>query len=248
MIKAVFFDVGGTLFSYRKLPGVMAQLIATLGQKLELNHEPRALLRHYAAANKAVDHLYADRPAYLFRDYFETVFLHFLERIESSHLHSHFDWFEVLLREQMIGCIELRDDCHDTLDRLKAMGLYLSVVSNADRNQLQPLIDRGQLTRWMQHCTSSEEAGSCKPDARIFQIALQKSGLAASEVLFVGDSPEQDIQGATVAGMRTALIIEMNTPAPLEIGREAPDPDFRITRLGELPAIVAGLRASAAAA
>ncbi|HKY89533.1 MAG TPA: HAD hydrolase-like protein, partial [Nevskiaceae bacterium] len=65
-----------------------------------------------------------------------------------------------------------------------------------------------------------------------------KSGLAAGDVLFVGDSPEQDIHGANAVGMRTALITEPGSPPPMHVGRKTVDPDHRITRLSELPGIV----------
>lgn len=245
MIRGVFFDVGGTLFSYRNLPAAMSGLVQTLAKKLELQHEPKTLLAHYVVAHKEADRVYAEKPAYLFRDYFETVFLNWLDRIESRHLHAHFDWVEALHREQMIGCIVLQEDCHAMLDQLKAMGLYLSVVSNADENQLRPLVERGQLERWMTHWTSSEAAGSCKPDRRFFERALEKSGLEANEVLFVGDSLEQDIQGAHAVGMTTVLITEPGIPTPMAIGRNTPEPDFRINRLMELPPIVERLRRAA---
>ncbi|HKY90679.1 MAG TPA: HAD family hydrolase, partial [Nevskiaceae bacterium] len=163
MIKGVFFDVGGTLYSYRKLRAATADLMVVLAEKFGLSHEPGVLLGHYAAASRQVDLLHADKPAYLFRDYAEAIFLDFATRIERPDLHVHFDWYEPLQRQRLVGSLELRDDCHETLDRLKAMGLYLSVVSNADDNQLAPLVERAQLQRWMDHCTSSEEARSCKP-------------------------------------------------------------------------------------
>lgn len=240
MIKGIFFDVGGTLYSYAGMYPAIASVLKEVASRLQLEHQHEELARHYLLANKDVDRLFSERPFYLFRDYSQEIFEGFLARVGSPHLNGHFDWFESYHRETVVGSIELRPDCHDTLERLKAMGLYLSAVSNADNNQLLPLIERGQLARWLTHWTSSEEARSCKPDRRFFDIALQKSGLRAAEVLFVGDSLEQDIQGAHAVGMTTALIADVG-PAPMHIGRETPDPDFRISRLEELPDIIAKL-------
>lgn len=242
MIKGVFFDVGGTLYSYRNMPTAMTQTVRQLAERLALEHDIGELMRHYQAANKDADRQFAERSAYLFRDYFAAIFENFLTRLERTHLVSHFEWFEPLQREQLIDCLVLQEDCQATLAQLKDMGLYLSAVSNADNNQLEPMVERGELHRWLDHWTSSETAASCKPDARFFALALQKSGLAPQEVLFVGDSLEQDITGARAAGMKTALITEFDAHAPMTIGREVPDPDYRIRRLAELPAIVAALR------
>jgi HAD superfamily hydrolase (TIGR01509 family) len=238
MIKGVFFDVGGTLYSYRNMQPTMVKLLEKLATRLALEHDSADLVRHYQLANREVDKHFSSKSFYLFHDYCHTIFTGFLERIGKSHLHDHADWFEQNHREMLIGSMELQDDCHETLDRLKGMGLYLSAVSNADANQLQPLVERGQLHQWLTHWTSSQEAQSCKPDKRFFEIALQKSGLTADQVLFVGDSLEQDIQGAHAIGMTTVFISETGQPAPMETGRETPKPDFSITRLSELPGIV----------
>jgi putative hydrolase of the HAD superfamily len=48
----------------------------------------------------------------------------------------------------------------------------------------------------------SDELGIKKPDPRIFAMALDKLGLLASEVTFVGDNPELDIAGAQSARIR----------------------------------------------
>ena len=240
MIKGIFLDVGGTLYSYARMHPAMAAVLKEVASRLQLQHEPLELARHYQLANDEVDRLFADKPFYLFSDYSKEVFAAFLARIDSTHLNHHLDWYETYLREKLIGSIELKPDCHATLERLKGMGLYLAAVSNADDNQLEPLIERGELHRWLTHWTSSEQAKSCKPDRRFFDLALKKSGLSAAEVLFVGDSLEQDIQGAHAVGMTTVLIADVG-PAPMHIGRETPDPDFQITSLTELPGIVAGL-------
>jgi FMN phosphatase YigB (HAD superfamily) len=51
----------------------------------------------------------------------------------------------------------------------------------------------------------SDQVGIAKPDPRIFQITLEKTGLQPSEVVYVGDSVE-DIQGSQAAGIHTILI------------------------------------------
>ena len=238
MIKGVFFDVGGTLYSYKAMQPTMMKALEKMKARLELEHDIAEVAHQYQLANKDSDRQFADKPAYLFRDYFKTTFVGFLDRIGKPQLHDHFEWFHQTQNEMLIGAMELMPDCHDTLTRLKDMGLYLAAVSNADEEQLKPLVERGRLHDWLTHWTSSEEAKSCKPDHRFFDIALKKSGLAADQVMFVGDSLEQDILGAHTAGMTTVLITEINQPAPMHIGREVPAPNFSISSLSELPGII----------
>ena len=53
----------------------------------------------------------------------------------------------------------------------------------------------------------SEEQGYAKPDQRIYQDAMSALGLASpGDVLFVGDNPVTDIDGARAFGMRTAWV------------------------------------------
>ena len=53
----------------------------------------------------------------------------------------------------------------------------------------------------------SGEVGYEKPDPRIFRDALEATGLTAPEqVMFVGDNPEADIDGAKRFGMKAAWI------------------------------------------
>jgi HAD superfamily hydrolase (TIGR01509 family) len=238
MIKGVFFDVGGTLYSYQTMPSTLERLVEMLAARLALKQDINELMSHYQAANKVSDKEFAVRSFYLFRDYFKSIFTGFLDRIDQSHNHHHFDWFEENQRAMLIGGMQLMPGCHETLARLKDMGLYLSAVSNADNVHLEPMVERGQFARWLTHWTSSETAQSCKPDMRFFEIALEKSGLPANQVMFVGDSLEQDIGGAHAMGMTTVLITEVAEQAPMHLGLETPDPDFRISKLSELPEII----------
>ncbi|MDZ4833647.1 MAG: HAD family hydrolase [Candidatus Melainabacteria bacterium] len=50
---------------------------------------------------------------------------------------------------------------------------------------------------------TSEESGAEKPNARIFNLALKKLGLASSEVCVIGDNWEKDIEGGIGLGMRS---------------------------------------------
>ena len=76
----------------------------------------------------------------------------------------------------------------------------------------------------------SEEAGYRKPDPRIFRDALEATGLTApEEVMFVGDNPVADIDGAKRFGMRAAWLRRgRQYPADLQ------PPDHTIDHITEL--------------
>lgn len=236
-IKGIFFDLGGTLFSYRHVSRRHGELLTATAARLALA-DPKDLKRAYATAMQEMTARYADLDYYLHRDLFRDSLVRALELVGAPAEEPLVDWYLDEHRDAVFGCLELKDDCHETLQALHARGYYQSIVSNIDDDMLDPLVKREGLDRWLQHWTSSEQARSCKPHRRFFEICLEKSGLAADEVLFVGDSPEHDIAGAAALGMHTALIVDPALPPPLQSGRGGVEAHHRITALRELCDIV----------
>lgn len=236
-IKGVFFDLGGTLYSYRHVSRRHGELLVATAERLALG-DPRALKRAYATAMQEMTVRYADMDYYLHRDLFRDSLVRALELVGVPADDALVDWYLDEHRDAVFGCLELKDDCLETLRELHERGFYQSIVSNIDDDMLDPLVRREGLDRWLQHWTSSEQARSCKPHRRFFELCLEKSGFAANEVLFVGDSPEHDIAGAAALGMQTALIVDAELPPPLQSGRGAAEARHRITTLRELCALV----------
>jgi FMN phosphatase YigB (HAD superfamily) len=52
----------------------------------------------------------------------------------------------------------------------------------------------------------SEEVGWRKPSPEIFQVALKRLQVPAEDVVYVGDSPIEDIKGAKEAGLTTIFV------------------------------------------
>jgi putative hydrolase of the HAD superfamily len=242
-MQGVFFDLGGTLFSYRNLARATAPLLTEAVRRLGVDASHAQIKDAFAQASRDMSFAYADRAYYLHADYFHDTFMRFAELLSAPHDEAVHDWYRAANHVAIIDCLQLKDDCIDTLAHLKDAGLYLSVVSNIDDDMLAPLIEREGLERYLDHWTSSEAAQSCKPDRRFFEVALERSGLRAADVLFVGDSPEHDIIGASAVGMRTALILDGGIPPPLQTGRVTVTADHNIATLTELKNILAAARA-----
>ena len=235
--RAVFFDLGGTLFSYRDVG--RWTLAALVGGAKQLGVEPpvRDLGRAYRTGRNA-NRRYADRPFYLHRDLFRDTFRLFAKELGREASETHLDWFEAALRNALVDNMVLREDCLDTLRRLHERGLYLSIVSNIDDDHLVPMVERSGLAQVLDHWTSSEEARSCKPDPRFFELALEKARCRAQDVLFVGDSSEHDVQGAKGVGMTTVLLAEEGATPPLQSGKPTVAADHEIHALSELMKLV----------
>jgi len=80
----------------------------------------------------------------------------------------------------------------------------------------------------------SGEIGHDKPDARAFLPLMAALDADPEQILFVGDNPDNDIQGAAAHGMKTCWI----RLAPHHMARVAPD--LTLASVAELPAALLG--------
>jgi putative hydrolase of the HAD superfamily len=131
-------------------------------------------------------------------------------------------------RELMLGALEFVP-FPDALPALEALrDRKLVVVSNWDCSLADWLGPAGLLEH-VDAVVTSAEAGVAKPDPGIFERALELAGVAASEVIHVGDSLDNDVAGARAAGIRPVLVARDGRPPA---GVEA------IRSLAELPALL----------
>jgi putative hydrolase of the HAD superfamily len=119
---------------------------------------------------------------------------------------------------------ELFEDVHPVLDELRAARLKIAVVSNGIRD----------LTEFVAHhrlevdvIVDSRSHGRVKPHPTIFQAALNALEVPAVFAVMVGDSLEEDVEGARALGMRAILI---------DRDERHPDVEERLTDLFGLPA------------
>jgi putative hydrolase of the HAD superfamily len=95
----------------------------------------------------------------------------------------------------------LYPDTVRTLQQIRAAGIDLGVVSNFD-SRLHRVLPALGLADFFSAVTISTEVGVAKPDAQIFQVALQKHGCSAAQAWHVGDSLEEDYGAAIAAGLK----------------------------------------------
>jgi putative hydrolase of the HAD superfamily len=110
-------------------------------------------------------------------------------------------------REAMLASLRFSafDDAAPALGELRERGLRLVVASNWDCS-LPEVLERAGLAPLVDAVVSSASAGAVKPDARLFEAALEAADCEPAEALHVGDSPEKDVAGAQAAGIRAVLL------------------------------------------
>ncbi len=131
----------------------------------------------------------------------------------------------------------------EVLERLSGMGLRLATVSNTawPGYLLEEDLARFGLTEHLEFCLFSSYFGRPKPAQSIFGQALKMLRVSAAEAMFVGDSLKHDIQGAKRAGMRTVLLRPQASADKVLVTRRRVDRargDWTIAELAELVAIV----------
>ncbi len=88
------------------------------------------------------------------------------------------------------------------LERLRAAGVALAVVTNGTERHQRAKLDAAGLTGMFEVVVTSGAAGASKPDPRIFRIALEAVGCDPAGAAMVGDHPLRDVAGAQRSGLR----------------------------------------------
>jgi putative hydrolase of the HAD superfamily len=120
------------------------------------------------------------------------------------------------------------------LRTLSARGLQLGVVSNGCGN-VDVLCDDLGYSPYLSLVVDSRRVGLYKPDPAIYLYAAARIGIPPASVMMVGDSFERDIRPARSIGMKTAWLEGA-------AGRACPDRscvDESLRALADLPDIIA---------
>jgi HAD superfamily hydrolase (TIGR01662 family) len=197
-LKAVLFDVDFTLV--KPGPDLGPEGYQLLGKRFGLELDPSRYAEARAAAVEAIE-----RHPEL--DHDEEVWVLFTQRIiegmGGSKDRSYEAAVEMTRAWEHAHNFELYEDTLPVLEELRAAGLKVGLVSNSARDVREFArhhaveIDAG---------LSSFHHGKTKPHESIFRAVLELLEVDASEAVMVGDTVEDDINGALAIGMRAILV------------------------------------------
>ena len=202
-LDAVTFDANGTLV---RLVDPVPRLERVL-QERGIERPPSAIRRAFEAEGR----VYASRAVEAHRpDTFATLQREctgvFLAELDAEAI----DAGEFAASYVAAMQFELLPDVLESLQRLRRCGLELAVVANFDLT-LRERLDQLGVGPLLSAVATPADAGTAKPDPRIFELALERLGVAPERTLHIGDSPV-DEEGAAAAGMKFAW-----TPIPQAI-------------------------------
>ena len=219
MLRAVLFDVDFTLF--RPGPELGPEGYRRVGERHGLDLVPG---RYAEARAAAIEELQANRD--LVHD--DEIWIAFTERIvlgmggdPSGARACASDMVREWERHENFS---LYEDALPVLDELRRHDLRIGLVSNGQRDLEEFAVHHGLDVDAL---VGSRAHGRTKPHPSIFAAALRALEVVPAEAAMVGDSYEDDIEGARALGMR-GILLDRD-------GRHL-DADDRIDTLLALPA------------
>jgi putative hydrolase of the HAD superfamily len=127
----------------------------------------------------------------------------------------------------------LFEDVRPTIRALQDAGIGLGIVSNFEA-WLEEWFGVHDLLESFPVRVISGLEGIEKPDERIYRLALERSGVAAADAVYVGDNPEFDVDPPAALGMY-----------PVLVDRRGRHPDHEGARVTDLRDLVPLLEAQA---
>jgi 2-haloacid dehalogenase len=116
--------------------------------------------------------------------------------------------------------LPVRPEAGPTIDALRAAGLRTGILSNGSRAMLERALAEKPLAAAFDDVLSVDAVRRYKPDAAVYDLAVQASGLAPGAIGFV-TANDWDAAGAAAFGFRVAWLRPAGSvPAPAVGGPE----------------------------
>lgn len=210
-VKAVLFDLGGTLIKTAEVPEIYKRILKRFG----VNVTSDEILKAHRANEEEFD--IAKGQLEFGQDFWIKWNLRVLERIgiteNTEYLAQKVDelWWDH-------ADLEVYSDVFPMLAQLRTNGVKLGLVTNGLKKDFEYLLKRMELADCFDVVVGMDTCNKAKPDKEIFLFALNKLGIHPEQALFVGDSVKNDYKGAEGAGMKP-LIIDREGKAPSNVDK-----------------------------
>ncbi len=244
MIKAVMFDMGGTLedlYSDEKNDKATAYALYEILQKhgIEVPYGAEALWKIVGAgiteykkdSERTLRELKPEEiwPDWGFRDI--PVDKAKLAAISEEIAHMwETTFYDRKLREHGAEMLKgLKEDLH----------MHVSVVSNTGSLfQVFDTLEKYGVRQYFDDITLSSITGYRKPHPNIFRVALSQANLDPSECAFVGDTLSRDVVGPRKMGFGRVFKINSFLTKQKDIGKYEVAPDYEITDIYDVYTIL----------
>jgi len=204
-INGVFFDMGGTLV-FPDPVRISAAFNSHLGMRVTKEQCFEAIHAATIVLDRQLENP-SQKPEDWWIQYFNAILTHCSPgKMPSKDVRAAV--FEALRAEHKTRNLwsSVAPETEELLNWLADEGFVLGIISNSDGRVKAQLREASLIDRF-EFVLDSHEVGVEKPDARIFKMALDASGMNPGEALYIGDFVHIDGIGASRAGL-SALIID----------------------------------------
>ncbi len=225
MLKAVTFDVGGTLAedgldlgTYQKK---FLEYLADLGFEVSREEYQRAMRSALEDLRKTRERLAEVK----FEEFYSGV-------LRALHVPPSPQVIEGVMRIYSENFrMALKPRARDVLSELKK-NYELGIISNSMSGLSRDFLAREGLLDYFKVVVISRDVGVRKPSPEIFRRALELLSVEAHEAAHVGNSLEEDVVGAKAAGM-CSVLLSSSVIEDAEV-----EPDLTVPSLDEVPTAI----------
>lgn len=222
MIKAVFFDLDGTLCDSDTAWSIAQTEMFKLLREQYLSVSEEALTAAWKTVHQEL-FKQLDAGKISMADVRDARFQRLFRELDLP-IDKVMEGLSGFFCSRYLTSLRLYDD-GTVLEKLHAY--HVGIITNGAHDehtdsQLSKVRHLG-LSERIQSLTISGEVGARKPKVEIFQVACARAGVSPKEALFVGDTIENDIVGANRAGMTSVFINRKLDALTPKIADEQPD-------------------------
>ncbi len=200
-MRAVLFDALGTLVRLEPPPpALQAELSARFGISVSLDDAEDAIVAEIAFYRAHLDEGRDEESLRALRRACAEALREALPAVAAVPADE--------LVEALLGSLRFSafEDAGPCLSLMRSSGLRTVVVSNWDVS-LHDVLARVGLSTSLDGIVTSASVGARKPAVEMFAAALSLVGVDAGDALHVGDSLEEDVEGALAAGIEPVLLV-----------------------------------------
>ena len=198
LVTDVFFDLDHTLWDFEKNSALTFQKIF---EEHNVTVELEDFLREYVPINLAFWKLYRENKIQK-----EALRYLRLRKVFDSLKYPIEDLLITLLADAYIEHLSTYDHLlpysREILNYLKPT-YRMHIITNGFEEIQAKKLRNSNIHGYFEQVINSEMAGVKKPDPRIFQLALERTGVLPNRALMIGDNLEADIIGARAVGFHT---------------------------------------------
>lgn len=198
IMKAVLFDLGGTLVRTAPIPEIFMRILRK--HEVHLSSD-----RIEKAFPEVADEMSLESFKLPYKEFWRVYNMRVLKRFGVK---GNLERIADILTEEWWdnADLEIYPEVKETLRTLRQRRLKIGIISNGFQTDIYEILSRTSLEDKFDITVGVDDIGKPKPHREIFLYALEKLKIKPYESLFVGDNPQTDYEGAEAAGLNPLLI------------------------------------------